>query len=227
MKYFKVSASRMAPRYEITTKNYMDVTECKYPFEQRNGRGGLSEYAICPSCLNPIQLVGVMSEVKTRPYGKHTGKDVDGLPQWTLKKYEYCPFRSKQEGKKPNDDEGAMEFDNDFLELYYLLKAQFDRVVHIVSNELGIKCGKGFWKKSLRQFTHRGVFCYPWLTEANLPYIFAYRGMQHQNVWGQQVLIGSELYKALKAHPKVKLVECEIKDSMQNTSAQYAKVVNN
>lgn len=228
MKYFKVSASRIAPRYEITTENYMEVTECKYPFEQKTGRGKLSEYAICPSCLNPIQLIGIMSKVNISPHGRHTGKDIDGLPRWQFEKYKYCPFRSSnQEGKKPNDDEKAMEFDNNFWELYYLLKAQFDRVVTIVSNELSIRCGNGFWEKSLQQFTHRDVFCYPWLTEVNLPYIFAYRGMQHQNVWGQKVLIGSELYNALKAHPNVKLEEYAIKDSMENTSAKYAKVVNN
>ena len=46
-------------------------------------------------------------------------------------------------------------------------------------------------------YTHLEVYFYPWLTESNLPYIFALKGMQHQNILGQKFLIGTQLYNCL------------------------------
>jgi hypothetical protein len=75
MKYFKAVASRTAARYVITPNKFLEVTGRKYPFEQNNGRGIISQYGICPSCLNPIQLIGISHEIKRRPHGKHAGKN--------------------------------------------------------------------------------------------------------------------------------------------------------
>ncbi len=82
MKYFKITPSRTAARYEIIAEVFQKVTENKQPFEQKNQRGRFARYGICPSCLNPIQLIGLYSESGRRPYGRHTGKNIDGLPEW-------------------------------------------------------------------------------------------------------------------------------------------------
>ena len=74
MKHFKVKASRYAERYEITRENFERVTGCKEPFEQIKDTGRASQYAICPSCLNPIQIIGLVQEIKSKPYGRHSGK---------------------------------------------------------------------------------------------------------------------------------------------------------
>lgn len=50
MKYFKTESTRTALRYEITPQNFMDKTERKYPFEQKDQYGKFSQYGICPSC---------------------------------------------------------------------------------------------------------------------------------------------------------------------------------
>lgn len=55
----------------------------------------ISQYGICPSCLNPVQLIGIAKQIKVIPYGKHTGKDILGFPKWNYIKYEYCPYASK------------------------------------------------------------------------------------------------------------------------------------
>ena len=82
MKYFKTQATRAAKRYKITPYEFSETTERKFPFEQINEQGRISQYGICPSCLNPIQLIGVVKEIKGNPYGKHTGKNIKGLPAW-------------------------------------------------------------------------------------------------------------------------------------------------
>lgn len=202
MKYFKTEASRYAERYEITPENFVRVTKGKYPFEQRSEEGELLTYGICPSCLNSVQLMGIVHEIKNRPHGKHTGKSINGFPVWNQRKYEYCPFAVKNR-RKPNDDEKSDEIDDSVIELYNLLREQFDRVVYVIGKEFGILCSGDFWEKTLNQYLVNKAYCYPWLTEANLPYIFAYWGMRHQNLYKQKFLEGSELYNVLANYPDV------------------------
>ncbi len=220
MKYFKTQATRTAPRYEITPKIFDKVTEHKYPFEQININNTLSQYGICPSCLNPIQLIGIAREIKITPYGKHAGKNVPGLPQWNRFKYEYCPFAVKNDRREMDDEERLPEITKDVVELYDLLKNQFDRVVYIISQELDIRCSTKFWENALQQYLANRVYCYPWLTEANLPYIFAYRGITHRNVYGQQIRVGSDLFNALKMHKNVNFKDPKNENS-ENKDVKY------
>lgn len=162
-----------------------------------------SQYGICPSCLNPIQLIGLMHKIKVSPYGKHTGKNINGLPDWNYHKYEYCPFAAKSDRREPSDKFEVLEITDDIIELYNLLKTQFDRIVYIASKELGMKFTDNFLRTALKQYLNDRMYCYPWLTESNLPYMFIYRGMHQQNILGQRFLKGSPLYNALKSHDNV------------------------
>lgn len=221
MKYFKTEATRTAPRHEITPKIFEEATGHKHPFEQVNSNLTISQYGICPSCLNPIQLIGIAKQIKVRPYGKHTGKNIPGFPKWNHISYEYCPYASKNDRRNPNEEELLPEITEEVVELYELLKSQFDRVVYIISQELDIRCSLSFWEKALKQYLANDVYCYPWLTEANLPYIFAYRGMQHQSVYGQQFVIDSDLFNALKKHRYVSFV------SVNDNNDEYMRLVSN
>lgn len=203
MKYFKTNVNRTTQRYEITSEVFEKVTEHKYPFEQVKPDNTLSQYGICPSCLNPIQLIGITKEIKVSPYGKHAGKNIPGFPKWNQLKYEYCPYAMKKDRREINDKERLLEITEDIIELYNLLKNNFDRVVYFISQELDIRCSSKFWESVLYQYLTNNVYCYPWLTETNLPYIVAYRGMQHKNLYGQQFRVDSDLFNALQKHKNV------------------------
>lgn len=203
MKYFKTEASRNAPRYIITQESFRLNTKEKYPFERVNSGGQLVAYGVCPHCLNPIQLVGMFHTTKIAPYGKHTGKSIQDMPEWNLLRYKYCPY-AKDGKNQPKQNELLPQIDDGVIELYELLKAQFDRVVYIIQKELHICCSKSFWEKALNQFITNKMYSYPWLTEANLPYIFAYFGMQQNNCYAQEFEINAEIYNALKSYPGVK-----------------------
>lgn len=207
MKFFKTNTSKTAPRFEISYDKFVEVTGRDFPFEQIND-GRLVQYGICPSCSNPIQLIGVMNEIKTSPYGRHTGKDITGLPPWNYRKYVFCPF-AKNGRISPKDDERLQEDDADVIELYNLMKQQFDRIVYIVENKLGIRCSTNFWRAALNQYIKSRAFRYPWLTEANLPYIFAYFGVHKQNLLGQRFLVGTKLYNTLEKFHGVKFMESD------------------
>lgn len=153
----------------------------------------------CPVCLNS-KIMGIEWKIKYTPYGRHVGKDIAGLPKWSLLRYQYCPFAQKNDRRDINEDERLIDITDDVIELYNLLKAQFDRVVYIISRELGIVCTSAFWSRALQQYIASQGYCYPWLTEANLPYIFAYIGMQHSQLLGQRFLVGTDLFQTISKH---------------------------
>lgn len=203
MKYFKIRPIHNTEQYEVSEDNFIAVTGRKYPFEQADEQGKLQQYAICPSCLNPVQLIGISHEISCTPYGKHTGKSIQDLAAWDQRKYEYCPYAVKNKQRHPDDNERLADIDDSVIELYNLLYSQFDRVVYILEKELEIRCTERFWKAALNQFLQSKSYCYPWLSETNLPYIFAYFGVHQQNLFKQRILVDSELYCTLKAIPNV------------------------
>ena len=92
MKYFKVKASRMAERYKITSEEFIKRTERKKPFEQCTSGSALSQFGLCPSCLNPIQLIGINKKISCAPYGRHTGKQFPGFLPGIITHINFVPF---------------------------------------------------------------------------------------------------------------------------------------
>ena len=225
MKYFKTEASRTAPRYKITPDVFEKVTEHKYPFEQVNQNKTISQYGICPSCLNPIQIIGISKKIKVASYGKHTGKNIKDLPNWERIKYEYCPYASTNDRREIDDEELLPEITESVIELYDLLKNQFDRVVYVISKELDIRCSTKFWESALQQYIVNHSYCYPWLTESNLPYVFAYHGMRHRDVYGQQFKVGSDIFNTLKRLENVSF-ESHKKDSEYEVLTSRGEYIN-
>ena len=199
MKFFKTKPLYNAPRYEITPAMFEKKTNNKFPFEQISGKNRtISLYGICPSCLNPIQLIGMSAESKIKPYGKHTGKDIIGFPPWKQIKYEYCPFAEPNKHRQIDEEELLPNITKEVIELYNMLKDNFDRAVYVIQKSMDIRCTPNFWEKSLKQYLGNHAYLYPWLTDSNLPYIFAMKGMTHCNIYGQRVKVGSDLYEKLK-----------------------------
>ena len=220
MKYFKKEATRSSERYIITAENFEKVTDHKSPYEIRNTDGSISQYGVCPSCLNPIQIIGLVKKSKNSPYGRHAGKTIRGIASWNQLKYEYCPYADKRYRRRINEDELLPEITEDVIELYDLLKNNFDRVVYVIEKALNIRCTSSFWTKVLEQYLINEAYCYPWLTEANLPYIFAYRGMTHNNLYGQQVKVNSPIYNKLQKHNNVRF------EKSQNGKEDYRIIFN-
>ena len=214
MKYFKITATRTANRYEINSKEFNEKTNNKFPYVQSVAENKVSQFAICPSCLNPIQLIGIDKKISGSPYGRHTGKDIAGLPKWNY-------YR-----REPTDDE-RLEITEDTIELYNLLKTQFDRVIYVIKKELMIDCSLSFWNNALIQFINSGGYCYPWLTEANLPYIFAYIGMQHSPLLGQKFIVGTDLYNTLDKQNNTKFIFIEDKEGNKLENSKYRRLSNN
>lgn len=67
---------------KISEKNFVEQTNKKLPYTRQNSSGGLSHFAVCPECENPIQIIGLFkntAESGRRPYGKHYSQSIPGL----------------------------------------------------------------------------------------------------------------------------------------------------
>ncbi|MBR5087933.1 MAG: hypothetical protein IK093_00745 [Ruminiclostridium sp.] len=227
MKYFKTEASRASKRHIITAESFERVTERKFPFEQSNSKGKFSQYGICPSCLNPIQLIGISHEVKVSSHGKHTGKTIEGFPEWKQMKYKYCPYAKNGAYVAPDNDTLLPTIDKDVIALYDMLLHEFDRVVYVIEKDFDFRGSKNFWKKALQRYIENKVYCYPWLTESNLPYIFALRGIHQINCIRQKFRIDSDPYKALSLLPDIIWEESEKPDYyyLSNKPGKYINLI--
>lgn len=206
MKYFKTTTERTAKRYFVEPDTFKNVSDEQYPFVQKTSNGDLAAYGICPSCLNPIRLIGVLNNTKVKPHGKHTGKSIKGLADWNYEKYKYCPYARRDHYIPPNDRDKLAENDESVKALYELLRENFDRVVYVIEKKLEIRCSEEFWKRALDYYIIRKGYLYPWLTEANLPYVFAYKAMQQANCYKQRFKCGTNIYTALESAPKIKMI---------------------
>lgn len=222
MRYFKTEAYCNARQYEINTDNFTTHTGNKRPYVQKNNNT-VSLYAVCPSCLNPIQIVGLAKKTKVKPYGKHTGKDIGGLPEWNFQKYQYCPYAKPGTRIAPNMDYDNTIIDEQAVELYNLSREQFDRIVYIMSKELGMRFSSEFLKKCIKTWCNNQFYTYPWLTEANLPYIFAYLCAGQYKIYGQSVYENTPIYNNLIKHPDVNLQPIHNK---KDEETGYFKITN-
>lgn len=207
MKYFKTNANASAESYEITPEDFKKHTGERIPFKTKNDKSGFSYYAMCPSCANPIQLIGINKKIKYRPYGKHTGLSVAGFPEWNYIKYQFCPYAADGHYREPDPDERGI-ITEDTVILYDLLRSQFDRVAYIISKKTGCRFTSAFWRHALSSYCASEGYCYPWLTMANIPLVFLYIGVSHLNPYGQKFKISSPAYNALSRHKHIIFEDC-------------------
>lgn len=184
------------------------MTHEKYPFVQISAGQKANYYALCPFCKNPIQLIGIADRKPGRtPYGRHTGKSIDGFPDWNYSKYIRCGFADPGVRQDPTDEYENVEIDEEAVKLYSLTRDYFDVIAMMLSTKLGIRASERFWEKCINVFANSKGYCYPWLTASNLPYIFAYLGLSHQNPYRVLIKKDSGLYKAMDSYRHIILSE--------------------
>ncbi|MDR1703897.1 MAG: hypothetical protein LBS19_04325 [Clostridiales bacterium] len=103
------------------------------------------------------------------------------------------------------------------MELYALLREQFDRVVYVAQKELDVRFSHNFIRKALQQFVNSYGHLYPWASVSNLPWVFCYLGIFRQNLYRQRVRLGSPLYLAI-------LENCPAADFLFEGGSGYARL---
>lgn len=201
MKKFKI-ATGISPIYEISDKNYELQTGKKPPYRQ-NRNTSISYYAVCPECENPIQMVGIFKatdEAKDKTYGRHHKGTIPNLAKYNEDDYINCSYSNPQWKKSKKLRNRTSKVANQTLEI---LKMQFDRVIYLVSKQMGVKISVSLAEKMLKQYLAENGWLHREATLNNLPWLFVQCNPAIP-LFGRYIVKDSELHQEInKKCPEV------------------------
>jgi len=154
-----------------------------------------SQFAVCPACDNPIQIVGLyrLPAGVTEPFGKHTPRSIRDLADLDIERRDDCPFfkprnlkRSRR--RRPGDPLAA--------NVLKLVIEQFDRIAWFLEKDTGIRFGRRTLKNMLESYRRLEGHRYAGATPINVPWTFAYMTTA-VSLYGQRIVDNDELARAI------------------------------
>jgi hypothetical protein len=179
-------------------QNYEEHIPKSKPYLIKHKGDKKSVFAVCPSCDNPIQLIGLFKLIENpkNPYGKHVPHDIDKLATYNQDAYIYCPYSNPHRKFRKDRRRGEDKLAN---ELIALLHSQFDRVVNLLQKDIDVRLSPNLLKKLLSDYFAMEFCLYYGATLNNMPWIFGY-ACSHKSLFGQYIRKGSGLYNAILEH---------------------------
>ena len=190
--------------YRISPEIFERETGKRFPYVKKSS-DTISNYAVCPECDNPIQLIGLYKQTKEsgrKPYGKHHKYSISGLADYSEIDYMDCPFSNptwkKTHGKKSKDSPLAKR-------LLELLSNQFDRITYLLNKQTGLYISYSLAEIMLDNYLVSEGWLFKEATVNNLPWLFAQCSPAFA-LFGKIVKKESPLYQALKDSSEVSFV---------------------
>lgn len=160
MRYYKLNQG-IHEIFEIEKESFELNTMMKKPYYQENKHNEMQQYAVCPACDNPIEIIGLYKKIKNtnKPYGKHYPKSIDGIAVYNKQAYEFCPYSSqKNQITKEHRKELLTDFEKN---IYNLMKENFDIVVYVLSKAIDIKITRALAEEMLKTYIASKSWQYP------------------------------------------------------------------
>ena len=179
----------------INKDGFEEDTLRREPWYQYGSGDKLSQFAVCPACDNPIQLVGLyqLPENVKNPYGKHTMSGVRGIAPLDTEARDNCPYFKPRQHQKTDR---KARFDGVPRKIIKLLIEQFDRVVYILEKQTQVVLSPKALRGMLERYKGEQGFLYTGATLRNVPWIFAYMS-DATPLFAQKVSGNDELTKAI------------------------------
>lgn len=186
----------LQPIHSITKEQFEKDTNKKAPWYQVKGNT-IVQYAVCPVCDNPIQLIALYKrhENSPEPYGRHIPESIHGIAQYDQKEYDRCIYANPGMTLDKN-----MLRENDNHKSYAILKLlqeQFDRVIYLLQRVTGIIFSENLACEMLKSFLYMHGHLYIGTNICNLPLMFAYM-TTNQSLYGRTLNKDSKLLNILK-----------------------------
>lgn len=170
MKRFKV-IQQSNEIFEISRDEYEKQTQNSRKHTVRGKDGELRNFAVCPACNNPIQIIGLYKKLENRPYGKHYCRGIE-LAEYNEQAYLFCPYsyRSHQVTK----DSSKKVLTDYEKSIYYAVRENFDLAVYIIRQDTGIYISEKQARKILEDYLAASGYMYDWATLYNIPWMLMY-----------------------------------------------------
>lgn len=196
----------LQPVYRIEKDQFESDTRKRFPWYQKNKRGSTSQFAVCPACDNPIQILAMYDRCENSPvcHGRHVRHSVPDVAVYDQFEYDNCryanpSFQYDANGRRPaNSPRGRS--------VLQLLRQQFDRVICILTSITGIRISDNLARKMLNAFLGMRGHLYIGTTLCNLPWMFGYMANSH-SLFGQIVKDDTPLARALQSDARIQFSE--------------------
>ncbi|MCL2841202.1 MAG: hypothetical protein FWE05_10575 [Defluviitaleaceae bacterium] len=221
MDYCRLLNKDGAKYIPIIQKQFEMATLKEYPYYQKNSKGELKQYAICPVCENPITVVGFYNKndkYKGKPHGRHRRYSLKGIAEYNQEAYDYCPLASRNQAYE-KDARRPMTYDKLANEIVSMLISQFDRVVYLLNKQMPFLFGATLLRSMLRTYFDALGHFFMGATLENIPWIFAYMS-NNQNLYGQKLYADSALANILRNCPEVTLKQDDESDLVRITASE-------
>lgn len=199
--------ARIDAPFRVISREAVEAdTMKKEPWYQENSTNEGSQFAICPACDNPIQLIGLyhLPANVSAPYGRHIGHSIAGLAIADAETREGCPlFKPRRYAKSSRKvrQEGLPQ------KILDTLIAQFDRVIYLLQKQTGIRFSRNLVRHMLLKYQGERGHLYMGASLINIPWIFAYMA-DSQSLFGQDVSANPTLASAIeKAIPAAQILD--------------------
>lgn len=179
----------------ITRDTFEAETRCREPWYQDSAGNKRSQFAVCPACDNPIQLIGLyeLPANVSKPFGRHKETGIQGLAPGNPEARENCPYFNPRQHNRAERKEG---FDGIPRKILMLLIEQFDRVVYIIEKQAKVEFSAKALKGMLDRYKGERGYMYTGATLRNVPWIFAYLS-DATDLFAQKVVGNAELSNAI------------------------------
>lgn len=195
--------------YRIDKSMFELTTQQKKPYYSFNNKNERIQFAVCPACDNPIEIIGLYKPLKhtNNPYGRHYPHSIEGLAEYNQQAYDYCPYSKKQSVITSENRKSVLtDFEKN---IYLLMRKQFDRVIYVLSKQLDIKITSSAAQRMLTTYVKGEGWLYPWATLNNLPWVLGHLSWS-KTLYGQPILKNSSLYSAIiQSCPSAKFISSE------------------
>lgn len=159
------------------------------------------QYAVCPACDNPAQLIGLyrINKQTPYPYAKHHTQSLAGIAQYIQENYEHCPFQRQAlvcatEAKRALTDPLARAIIEQMIK-------HFDKWIYFLQKETGIFISETLAETLLRGYLAAGGFLYYDATLMNMPLMLLH-GVGRYRLNGR-VILDKSLKQALSKIPQL------------------------
>lgn len=92
MHVFKLRAQDCG-EIDIEKSTFDRLTDKREPWYVKDGEKDY-QYGVCPLCNNPVRIVGLYRPLlhTNKPYGRHTGKRINGFPHFDAEDMKWCRY---------------------------------------------------------------------------------------------------------------------------------------